>query len=308
MTSFPWIGSLVLAGAAGFVRSTPHSTPARAETIAFAPAEGLVLRKTFRRELRLGLESVGWEQDGFLAPANDGRWIDRQDVVFTDSYGALVDGLPARLRRTYEVVRLEHEHDLTLGLPSFFEVRLHVPTRGRGVLEGRSVEFTRTEGAERAVCASGDGKTLDETARESLREYADLRGLLPWEEEAVGDVWFTDVEAFRQLCWPGGEMVFVDEDDDVLSKPVDRIAARDLDGTFRVRFVDLREVGGRSVARLALRCVLEAGTSFEHELSVATGDRTSRSASTSSCGRSSASTSLPRGRPTGTSRAGTSRR
>ncbi len=260
--------ALALLALAGVAPAGGGAGRAEDPPFAFAPPEGLVLRKTFTRALRLKLDRVGWSDQGLLAPGEASAWIDEQEVVFTDRYGALVDGLPARLERTYERVRLEHEHDITLAVPEVLGFRVHVPRSGRGLLEGRTVVFTRAPDEPSTACSLVAGREVDDDVLAALQQDADARELLPWEQEGPGDAWFTGVETFRQLAWPGGAMPFVDEDGAWLVVPVDRIAAPGLEGTFRVELVELAEVGGRRVARLALRCVLEAETRFDHDLSL----------------------------------------
>ena len=241
--------------------------------IRFAPQEGLVLEKTFTRELDLTLERAcvgsdlasGLEEPGRVSEA--ATWFDRQEVRLTDVYGAVGDGRPLRVRRTFERVRMEHERSLAITSFGYWPIEVHTPSEGRGVLEGESVLFTWDAQREVYDCTPvAADRGLPSAVLAGLEEDADLRSLLPWEGKGFGNPWFTDVHAFRQLCWPGGAMPFLDELGDVVAKPVDQLVLRDLDGTVRVEAVDVRTVAGRSVARLALRCVLEAEAEFDHDL------------------------------------------
>jgi len=247
------------------------SEPEDEKTIELSPEEGSVLRKTFTRELELTLVGGSLGHLGYLAdPVQVGRtrWNDEQRVVLTDAYGPVREGRPLRLERSFDELFTSHGHALGLSASPVGPLEIELPREGRGEIEGATVVFAWDEESGEYRRSWGPDVDLDDSLLAGLDADADLREILPWKDVSPGDVWFTDVEIFRQICWPGGSIAYLNEEDRYLVRPVDQRLAEDLDGTFRVELVRTVRRAGVRLAVLEIRGILEATTAFEHDLSL----------------------------------------
>lgn len=270
------LASLLLLQQPGRARSAATEN-ASAETvrIAFAAAEGARLRKHFSREVEL--RTV--QRDSL---PDLGKWRDEQHVVLVDEYGPLEDQVPDSIERTFERIDLAHTHAWELPLVFGRSLSGRSERVGTGELQGSSVLFTRdhTEpelpsGIHEAsyvvsLAEAAEPSRASDLGLEGLSARADSTGLLPWRPVAVGDHWFVDVDAFREICWPGGALELLDPDGEFLPTPIDERLGQNLEGTFRVELEAIDEVGGIRHARLRIRGQLESRATFRYEWS--TGD------------------------------------
>ena len=262
------IGNLGLAVVPALLIGTSVG-PDDEKTIELSPEEGTVLRKTFTRELELTLEGGSLGHLGYLAdPLQVGAtsWNDEQRVVLTDEYGPVHEGRPLRLARRFDELFTSHGHALGLNASPVGPLEIDLPREGRGEIEGTTVVFTWDEEEGEYRRSWGPGVDLDDALLEGLEGGADLREILPWKDVSPGDVWFTDVEIFRQICWPGGAIAYLNRENQYLVRPVDRRLAENLDGTFRVEYAKSIRRGGVRIAVLEIWGILEATTVFEHDL------------------------------------------
>jgi len=253
------------------------------ETVRFDVAQGVRLKKSFDREVHLatraekGTIATGF---GFDFEFTLGSWHDIQQVIFVDAYGAIERGVPDSITRSFERIEMEHVHDWSVPELLGHPLAGAVERTGRGELEGEQVVFRREEGVVAAPVGIHEARysadfmpdatwlgeaDLSDDCLENLRASADLSGVLPWQQVGVGDHWYTNVEAFRELVWPSGRLGMLDRDGVPHVVPVDERLGRDLDGTLRVELTAVERVRGVRYARLDFRGHLESKADFEYE-------------------------------------------
>ncbi|TDJ67411.1 MAG: hypothetical protein E2O39_14765 [Planctomycetota bacterium] len=241
--------------------------------IIFAVAEGTKLRKTFTRELELTTR----ESDGSLGL---GTWNDSQRIVLIDEYGSLVERIPETITRSFECIEVEHSHGWETTRFLGEDLSRMIERKGTGELSGSRVTFKRDYAepeipfgmpvASYVAEFADDSALPDETvaALAGLRANTDSTGLLPWREVAIGSIWFVDVDAFHEVCWPSGALRFVDSDDEPLVTPVDERLGQNLDGTFRIELRAIEKIAGVRYARMSIRGILESQATFPYEWSI----------------------------------------
>lgn len=246
--------------------------------LVFAPRAGTVLRKTFRREMRLEwgggtLTSTGslLDRAGWVRRVG-AHWREEQHVVLRDRYGATREGRPMTLLRTHERLGSTQDQGWTLGEWHGCEIAWETTRSGAGALEGADVRFAWDADADAYDPTYATPTSLSSDLLVGLEEGTDLRGLLPPEPRPVGGVWFVDADVVRRLLWPGGTIPYRDADGHVFLESLDWHLTKDLKGTLRVELLGVAHVSGERWAQLALRGRLELEARFRHDVRVAVGD------------------------------------
>ena len=239
-----------LAVLAATVAALSTSGPRTAVEIRFAPAEGLVLEKTFTTVSET--ESEG--EDGRRSSSTSGSF--ERTLVVVDKYEAVDEERVTRLVRTYDEISGESENRMTFG-DSENESSATISSD----VEGATVVFTWDEDEEEHRPSSDD---LDDEVLPRLVFDLDFTALLPEGEVEQGDSWSLDYETYRVVMDPWGELPFDyetsdgqtipgNEDDDEFASEVDETH----DGELVVTFAGTREEDGATVAVLELEGELE---------------------------------------------------
>jgi hypothetical protein len=246
--------------------------PAERE-LAFQPAAGATLQKTFTERTSWTLDSMTMVYDGaevsMTPPELTG--VAELRLVVRDTYGAVDGGVPLVLLREFEtvtsrsVLELEVEgasEDLDLDLAS--------------EIEGEKVVFTReTPGDEAEAKFEGEEHATSELLR-GLREDLDLRGFLPAEDVGVEDWWEVDVEQLADVLAPGGDLALAPgrgasldsenlQPDQIVAAALVRVGeARDgRSGEATLTWKETKKEGERELASIAV----EIGATAKGELS-----------------------------------------
>jgi len=239
----------VLALAAGMGLSSP------AEELVYAPDEGSTLSRTFDAEASYDLDGIRVEIDGEEVPHGETPelTIDSDEhVAVTDRLLSVEDGHPLSLRRKFDelsrsVTYSSTEQDEDLEESSVCD------------LEGSTVHF-EWNAEEGAYEASDEDDVLEQDVLDDLIEDMDLRQLLPDGEVDPGDEWDVDVDAYARLMWPGGFLHFYPEDGELDEKEMesDREMVANLEGEGTVKFEEVREEDGVSLAVLTVRIEVDS--------------------------------------------------
>lgn len=229
----------------------PFDAPERrATSIAFHPEEGLELSKEFDMSVEVDLDEMTVLVDGEEA-ALDGmeasmRFEER--VVVTDSYVAMGDGRPEKLRRTFDVLTSSETSSGSLSEPTE-EV-------GASDLEGETVLFEWDDDEEEFVPSFEDSEA-DEALLEELEEDMDLRGFLPEDEVEEGDSWEFEAVEMERLLELGGDLGIEtaeeeeEEEEDDMDRAMDEVF-ENLDGTITCTYTGDREEDSRSIATITI--------------------------------------------------------
>ena len=188
------------------------STPG--DRLAFAPAEGTTLTKTFSNTVELTLDEMsmvmnGEEQDMSML-GMEMTMTNVSELEFTDTYTRMADGRPGQLERSYE--SLGNTTSTSQSNQMMGSTDLDIPSSSE--LEGETVLFTWDEEEGAYVATFPEDADSDEALLEGLEEDTDLRGFLPSGEVAEGDTWEVDTEYLVHLMAPGGDLKLLPEEVD----------------------------------------------------------------------------------------------
>jgi hypothetical protein len=239
---------LVLPAAAMLVSATPR----------FAPAPGLVLRKSFEVRLALALSDFSSTLGGMQVPR---AYLPKLELelahelrlVVLDEHAESAGGRPLRLVREYREIAEQRDERMTLD----GEDAGSFAARGASELEGRRVAFVwdaETDAYARAF--EGGGEESDAALLAGLAEDLDLRALLPEGEAAEGDAWELDEAVLEALLEPGGELALRFDEERDETPFAER--ARSAEGRARLGARSTRD--GRELVRIELE-----GTAWREE-------------------------------------------
>ena len=170
-------------------------SPAEDE-LAFHPAEGSVLKKTFDFTFDFAVDSVQMlVNDVDMGPAMAAEMPAVEvasTTVVSDTYDKMGTGRPMELTRIFEELSWSYDAGENSGSESKEE------------LEGVSVRFTWDEDEEAYTVTVLDESTeLEPEILNSLGEDMDLRSILPGREVAEGDTWELEASAVWGVLMPG---------------------------------------------------------------------------------------------------------
>jgi len=221
---------------------------ATVDQVTFHAEEGTSVQRTFDFSLSMELQSMSMTVNDQEVPSDhfDGvemKITDSQHVVVTDEYGALGDGRPAKLTRSFD--ELTGKSGESQSGPMGDSDTDQDKSSG---LEGTTVVFTWDDEAEAYDAAFQDDG--DEDLLADLVEDMDLRGFLPDGDVEEGDAWDADIDAFKRLLEAGGDLDLRTEDEQ-RSELQDQLS-ENLEGDVRVTYAGTREEDGVRVAVLKL--------------------------------------------------------
>jgi hypothetical protein len=216
-----------------------------------AVEQGTVLRKVFVTTWDMDLESLSVTFDGEEVQTGDEISIEqdeRQRIEIVDSYRAVKGERVTELVRRFESLESESKTDTTS--PEGNELTEQSKTSG---LEGLEVLF-RWDAEQAAYVAEFVGDGGDGELLEDLQQDVDLAGFLPDGDVEVDASWTIQVDEVRKLLSPGGDLAFVDEDDedDDEDGDLEQQFEDNLSGEMTATYRGLRDVDGQQVASIEL--------------------------------------------------------
>lgn len=225
--------------------------------LAYAPAEGTVLKRLFVAEASYRLTDMTASIDGEEV-SHDGElpeyamsFVER--IAVTDTLESVSAGRPTTLLRRFDELGQENtdragDEERTVEYVS--------------PLEGRSVRFTWDADEEEYAVEAADDEDLDEDLAAWLAEDLDLRRLLPGSEVEPGDEWELDPQLYLAFMWPGGLLDFHPDGEE--PDPADRAPSRQtierLEGEGTARLEDVREEDGVRVAVIHVELEITTGS------------------------------------------------
>ncbi|MSR60831.1 MAG: hypothetical protein EXS08_00095 [Planctomycetes bacterium] len=225
--------------------------------LAYAPAEGTVLRRVFEAKAEYHLTGMSAsvngeeiESDGEL-PEDSSSFLEH--IAVSDTLGATEDGRPAELVRTFDELSQEDTNGAEESANALVSS-----------LQGRKVRFAWDAEAAAFKAEAADGQDLDESQAEDLAEDMDLRLVLPAKAVEVGDEWELDARLYLAFMWPSGLLDFHAEGDEPGDDEFARETIENLAGSGSARLSELREEDGVRVA--VIQVELEITTSSDSVL------------------------------------------
>jgi len=179
------------------------ASPPSERELAFQPAAGATVQKTFTERTSWTLDSMTLiYEDGEVAmtpPELTG--VAELRLVVLDTYGAVDGGVPLVLRREFDTVEARSTIEIDVeGASEDLELDLS------SELEKQKVVFTRDTPRDEAEAKfEGEEHAASELLR-GLREDLDLRGFLPSADVGVEDWWEVDVAKLGDVLAAGGDL------------------------------------------------------------------------------------------------------
>jgi len=177
------------------------------EAIRFAPSEGAAVKKSFETITRLTMDDMSMTMNGSdmgMAPEMEMDVVSTSTVTVNDVFVAVADGVPAKLKRTYESIGTDINVEMSIDMMGETQENDSSGT-GSSELEGETVLFAWDADAEEHDVTFADEEG-DEELLVGLVEDMDMRGLLPEDEVSEGDEWDIPLTVLPDILAPGGDM------------------------------------------------------------------------------------------------------
>lgn len=210
-----------------------------------APEAGSYTRTyTTSRTLEGGDLSVimnGGEVPKMFLPELEYTSVQTQSVTLEDVHGASHE-------RAISEAAMGFEMQMTFGEKGGMEP-VQIESSASSALEGSRVRFVTEDGETEARWAE-DGENPDDKLLEALHADVDGAGLLPEEPVKEGAEWSAEGSALCALLYPSGELGWSwngGEEDDIPGQD-----GSSHGGELELRFVELIEEDGRSLARIEI--------------------------------------------------------
>ena len=248
------------------------------DKVAFTPAEGVTVTKTFTSNTELDIDDMTALMNGGPSPMPEMEMSMSmtQTVTITDEYLAMADGQPAKLARTYDAIGTDLEMDVNAGGDA------QSPSgSGSSPLEGSTVVFSWNAETETYDTAFAEGEEGDAELLENLAEDMDLRGLLPTDELAEGESYDIDVAAFADVIAAGGDLkIEMEIDGEAGGAGMDPEMMTDfrkffdelIEGSATGKYVGTREVDGVKVAVIEIEVELNASADMSEMAAESMGE------------------------------------
>lgn len=234
------------------------------DKIAFTPAEGATVTKTFTTTTAMDVDDMTALMNGDPSPMPPMEMTMEmtQSVTVTDEYVSMGEGKPKKLARTFDAIGSDLEMDVNAG------GQAQSPSgSGSSPLEGSTVVFTWNADTEQYDMAFAEGEDGDADLLTGLKENMDLRGLLPKTELAEGESYEIDVAVFADILAPGGNLMLEMEiDGEAGGAGMDPEMMTDfskffedlLEGSATGKYVGIRDIEGVKVAVIELEVEIDA--------------------------------------------------
>ncbi|MDF1799589.1 MAG: hypothetical protein P1V81_10465 [Planctomycetota bacterium] len=250
---------------AGLVLALPISLAAAfapvGTAIRFAPEEGLSLTKTYEQKSMATLESILFrmgEEELDIEEIPEISIRSSEMIVFEDTYDSVEGGRATRLTRSFQELGRER----TESYPDENGSITDTDTEETSGLADTVVVFSWDDDEEQYTVVFHEDSEGDEDLLEDLFGDADLLGFLPDGEVEVGDTWEPDVEAFKRLLSPGGDLVFLDDEGESSADEIDEEIDESLDGEIECELESIED----GIATITVTMELEGSGDIETDM------------------------------------------
>ena len=232
------------------------ATPAA--ELAFRPDAGATVTLTIEQTSEVTLDDMsiavnGQEMDPAMMGGMEMTMSSTQTVTITDEFGAVEDGRPTKVKRTFDSLGGSTSMSMSNDMIGDTET----DAESASELEGSTVKFEwNAENGEYDV--SFDGDEGDEELLEGLEADLTLRAFLPDSEVSEGDSWEVDPEAMRSVLAPGGSLKLEPEETEEAGMmgagptPSPDQFLQDMEGSINATFKGMRDEDGVQVAVIAV--------------------------------------------------------
>ena len=235
----------------------------RGTAITFAPEDGLSLTKTYTQTLNAELSDIAFNMNGEEVEIEEVPTItitSNESIILNDTYETVEGRRATKLTRVFEELTRSREQVTEEETMSFEET---------SELEGLSVTFRWDEDEEAYTPRFTDeDESADEELLEELFADADMLGFLPTDEVEEGDSWSVELDDYRRLFSPSGELTFLDEEDEPTRDDIDEQIDENLEGEIECTFKGIEEVDDVRMAVIEFTIELDSEGETSEEMEV----------------------------------------
>lgn len=213
-----------------------------AARVAFRPADGSTVQKTFETTWDLSLEDLyvvvmGEEIDPSLMGDPQVEFSYWTEVAVSDEYVSVADGRPVRLRRAFDSIAGQQVFSVSADELDEEAMEFEMTSE----LEGAEVLFSWDEDDEEYGVAYAGEDDRDEDLLAGVWEDMDLRGFLPDGEVSEGDSWEIGSGALAAAFLPGGDLALLPDMDALDVDDEFMTLMEEFEERFQDRFQELYE-------------------------------------------------------------------
>jgi len=223
----------------------------------YHPEEGTVLKKRIENASEISLDDMTMVMNGQEMDADmlgmEMTTTTKQVIAITDTYLAMGEGRPTKLKRTFDELSSATEVAMSNQMTGDVDQDL----TGSSELEGLTVVFTWDDDEEAYTVEFAEDSDGDEELLDDLKEGMDLRGMLPPGDVSEGDTWDIEPSALLEAFAPCGSVkIRPAELDEMMSmnapQPSPDQMLGEFEGDLTAEFEGVREEDGVRVAVINL--------------------------------------------------------
>ncbi|MBM3977628.1 MAG: hypothetical protein FJ299_11640 [Planctomycetes bacterium] len=230
------------------------------EEFKFSIASGTALSRTIEQETEMSLDNMSMFQNETDMSGMMGKMEvtakSKLTIKVSDKFVEMGDGTPNKLERTFETLSSATSVSMQADNPMIPSSDKDIS--GKSDLEGKVVLFTRDgDGYKRSF---GEDSTGDDEILADLDEDLDFRAFVPRGRKSVGDGWTIELEEFKKLLAPGGNLQIEMEQSDEDQMGFGSMGSEgnlweqlgDLEGEVKAEFIKVEGDGAAQVAVVKL--------------------------------------------------------
>ncbi|MBI5364760.1 MAG: hypothetical protein HZA53_16410 [Planctomycetes bacterium] len=244
---------------------------APADTLAFKVEAKAKLSKTFDTKLEMHSTEMSMTFDGNDHSGGMGdakvTVTSEEHMEITDEYGAIADGRPTKLVRTFD--KLSGKSGQNFEPPAGIEADSHEESKEESSkLEGKKVVLTWKD--DECSAAWAEGEKGDDELLEKLDGDLDFIGFLPSKPVAEGDTWNLEAKLFRSVMSPSGRLHLEaakegdeegPDEDDQFQETIEK----NLTGKATATYKGTREEGGVTYAVIEVKADLSSNGTLDQD-------------------------------------------
>jgi hypothetical protein len=245
------------------------------DQVRFTVKEKTKLSKVFQDDAKFHSTDITIRVDGKdIDGALDGLKINIEEsshVEVTDVYGALKDGKPAMVKRSFDKLNGKSLQHVELPAAAGHDPIDESKDRS-SELESKTVVFTL--GDEGDYKAAFEDEKGDAALLEHLEEDMDLRGLLPSGSVEADKSWEIEAKVFNSVVGtPGGDLKLKYADDKKDDSKFDEELRENVKGSGKGTYKGTRDVDGHKCAVIALHAEFKTNGERDEESEDAPGGK-----------------------------------
>ncbi|MCP5022672.1 MAG: hypothetical protein GY930_12970 [bacterium] len=241
----------------------------RGDNVAFAPAEGAGITKTFVLNQNFELDDVNMSMNGEdMGMEMEMSVTTTQTISVADTYSKMEGAKPIKLTRTFKDGNTEISTEANAaGMGQ--NQNMDASGEGASKLNDLTVIFSWDEEESEYTKAYDEESEGEAEWLTDLTEDTDLRGLLPTEDVSVDDEWVADSSVLVSIFAPGGNLQWDMEiegkqgaggpDAEMMSN-LGSMLEESLEGEVKCKYVGKKDADGKSMLAIEVTVDIDSIT------------------------------------------------